>query len=313
MHPPLQVERLTRSYGRRRGVIDLTFTVPEGEVFGFLGPNGAGKTTTIRQIMGLLRPTSGSARVFGLDCWRESTAVKARIGYLPGDLHLYEHLTGAEFLDFCAAFRPRASAQRRHELADRLELDLRQRIKHLSKGSRQKLAIVQALMHDAPLLLLDEPSSGLDPLMQATFIALLREEQARGKTIVLSSHVLPEVERIAQRVAIIRDGRLVAVEDVARLNALRQRRVQVVLREPVALERFAALAGVRVLASDPEGLHLDLAVRGDLAPLLRVLSDLHLDDLLVAPQDLESVFMHYYTPVTDGSTALANGPSRARP
>lgn len=294
MDPPLQVEQLTRSYGKRRGVTGLTFTVTNGEVFGFLGPNGAGKTTTIRQIMGLLRPTSGHARVFGLDCWRDSTQVKAKIGYLPGDLRLYEKLTGEEFLDFFASFRARASALRRHGLAERLELDLDQRIRHLSKGNRQKLAIVQALMHDAPLLILDEPSSGLDPLMQAAFIALLREEHARGKTIFLSSHMLPEVERIAHRVAIVREGHLVVIEEVAQLTALRQRHIQVVLREPVAPERFSTIEGVRVLTADPDGLHLELEAHGALAPLLRVLSDLPVDDLTIAPQDLERVFMHYY-------------------
>lgn len=295
MPPPLQVERLTRYYGKRRGVLDLTFTVAESEIFGFLGPNGAGKTTTIRQLMGLLRPSSGSARVFGLDCWQEATGVKAKVGYLPGDLHLYEHLTGTEFLDFFAAFRRGSDPRRRRVLAERLELDLHQRIKHLSKGNRQKLAIVQALMHDAPLLLLDEPSSGLDPLMQAGFIELLREERARGKTVFLSSHVLPEVERIAQRVAIIREGRLVAVEEVARLKAMRQRRMEVALREPVPPERFTALDGVRVLAVDPPGRHVELAVRGALGPLLRTLSELPVEDLTFAPPDLESIFLHYYS------------------
>ena len=294
MAAPIVVEGLTRFYGKRRGVIDLTFTVEEGEIFGFLGPNGAGKTTTIRQLMGLLRPTSGSARVCGLDCWREATQVKAQVGFLPGDIRLYEHMTGAEFLDFFAAFRGGGDPARRRALVARLEVDLEPRIKHLSKGNRQKLAIVQALMHDAPLLILDEPSSGLDPLMQAAFIELLREEHARGKTIFLSSHVLPEVERIAHRVAIIREGQLVAVEEVARLKALRARRMEVVLREPVDPAPFAALDGVRVLSADPGGRHVELAVRGALGPLLRTLGELPVDDLTFAPPDLESIFLHYY-------------------
>lgn len=312
MDTPLQVEQLTRSFGKRRGVIDLTFTVAEGEVFGFLGPNGAGKTTTIRQIMGLLRPTRGHARVFGLDCWRDSTQIKAKIGYLPGDLHLYEKLTGEEFLDFFASFRREASISRRHRLAVSLDLDLRQRIKHLSKGNRQKLAIVQALMHDAPLLILDEPSSGLDPLMQAAFVAMLREEHARGKTIFLSSHMLPEVERIADRVAIVREGRLVAIEAVALLTALRQRHVQLVLREPVPPERFSTIEGVRVLTTDPDGLHVELEAHGTLAPLLRVLSELPVDDLTIAPQDLEQTFMHYYNS-SDGVIGPPASPTNGPP
>src|SRR5947209_13477256 len=219
MTEAIRTRELTKDYGAGRGLFDLDLEVHAGEVFGFLGPNGAGKTTTIRQLMGLLRPTSGGARIFGLDCWADSTAAKAKVGFLPGDIRLYEQLTGAEFLDFFAAFRDghRADPRHRRELVERLEVETHRKIKHLSKGNRQKLAIVQALMHDAPLLILDEPSSGLDPLMQLGLIELLREEHAHGRTIFLSSHVLPEVERIAHRVAVIREGRLVAVEEVARL------------------------------------------------------------------------------------------------
>ena len=295
MPAPIMAENLTRYYGKRRGVIDLTFEVGEGEIFGFLGPNGAGKTTTIRQLMGLMRPGSGSARVFGLDCWRDSTRVKEEVGFLPGDIRLYEKMTGEEFLDFFAAFRRRRHPRFRRELVERLELDLSQRIKHMSKGNRQKLAVTQALMHDAPLLILDEPSSGLDPLMQVEFVELLREEQARGKTVFLSSHQLPEVERIAHRVAIIREGQLVAVEEVARLKKLRERRMEVILHEPVSPERFSALEGVRVITVRPGGQHIDLAVRGKLGPLLRTLGEMPVDDLTFAPPDLESVFLHYYS------------------
>jgi len=291
---PVKVEGLTRNYGKRRGVEDLTFEVGEGEIFGFLGPNGAGKTTTIRQLMGLMRPTSGTASVFGLDCWKDSRRVKEKIGFLPGDIRLYEKMTGGELLDFFAAFRGARHERLRRELAERLGLDLSARIKHMSKGNRQKLAVAQALMHDAPLLVLDEPSSGLDPLMQVEFVELLREEQARGKTIFLSSHQLPEVERVAHRVAIIREGRLVAVEAVERLKHLRERRMEVDLHAPVPPERFSALDGVRVVSVAPEGKHVALAVRGKLGPLLRLLSDLPVDDLTFAPPDLESVFLHYY-------------------
>ncbi|HLJ68310.1 MAG TPA: ABC transporter ATP-binding protein [Chloroflexota bacterium] len=294
MVSPIDVENLTRFYGKRRGVVDLTFEVEEGEIFGFLGPNGAGKTTTIRQLMGLLRPSSGRARVFGRDCWSDAPGVKAMVGFLPGDLHLYEHMTGREFLDFFAAFRPRESPRRHHLLAGRLDLDLTPRIKQLSKGNRQKLAIVQALMHDAPLLILDEPSSGLDPLMQVNFLELLKEEQAHGKTIFLSSHLLPEVERIAHRVAIIREGRLVAVEQVARLRAARERQAELTLHEPVPTDCFSAIPGVRVLSSDQGGTHFRLGVRGALGPLLHLLGELPVDDLIFSPPDLEGVFLQYY-------------------
>jgi ABC-2 type transport system ATP-binding protein len=308
MAPPVELTDLTFSYGKHRGIADLTLAIRDGEVFGFLGPNGAGKTTTIRTLMGLLRPSAGSARVFGLDCWRDAPAVKARIGFLPGDIRLYERLTCAEFLDFFAAFRPGAPPRRR-ALAERLKLDLGQQIKHLSKGNRQKLALVQALMHDAPLLVLDEPSSGLDPLNQEELLALLREEQARGKTIFLSSHQLPEVEQVAQRAAIIREGRLVAVEDVAQLKAQRERRMEVALRVSVDPGRFANLAGVRVIAAAPDENQFTLAVRGEPGPLLRLLAELPVADFTFGPPDLEDVFLHYYSAEATTAEAQAAVPA----
>ncbi len=296
MPAPIEAENLTRHYGKRRGVVDVTFEVREAEIFAFLGPNGAGKTTTIRQLMGLLRPSSGSARIFGLDCWSESARAKAHVGFLPGEMRLYEGLTGREFLDFFASFRPGAhDGRRRAELAERLELDLSPRIGHLSRGNRQKLGIVQALMHGAPLLILDEPSGGLDPLKQVAFLDLLREERAAGRTVFLSSHALGEVERIADRVAIVRDGRLVAVEEISALRARRARRMEIVLAAPVDLGPLARVAGTRVLSVDADGKHVTLSVRGSLAPLVRALADLPLEDLVVAPADLESIFLHYYS------------------
>jgi ABC-2 type transport system ATP-binding protein len=292
MDTAISVERLTRAYGKRRGVIDLTFDVAAGEVFGFLGPNGAGKTTMIRLLMGMLRPHAGTARVDGLDCWADAAAVKTRIGFLPGEIHLYEKWTGLELLDFFADLRG-GPAPRRRELVERLELDLRPNIAHLSKGNRQKLAVVQALMHDAPLLVLDEPSSGLDPLMQIELIELLREERARGKTVFLSSHMLPEVERVADRVAIIREGRIVMIEDVERLRAVRERRMEVVLRAALP-DAFDGIPGVRLLSDHGDGRHVELAVRGDPTPLLRRLAALPVADFTYGPPDLEGVFLQYY-------------------
>jgi ABC-2 type transport system ATP-binding protein len=305
MAAPIVVEGLSRSYGRQRGVSDLTFTVEEGEVFGFLGPNGAGKTTTIRILLGLLRPSTGRAEVFGHDCWTDGPRARACIGFLPSDPRPYERMTGAELLTFFAAFRDGGDPARRQHLAARLELDVGRQIRQLSRGNRQKLAIVQALMHDAPLLILDEPSSGLDPLMQGALLELLREEQARGRTVFLSSHDLPEVERIAGRVGIIREGRLVAVEQTVRLRAARARRMALRLHTPAALDVVAALPGVRVLAVDPTGRHVELAVRGKLPPLLRALAELPLADLTFAPADLESVFLAYYDAGIGASVAVA--------
>ena len=283
-------------YGNQRGVIDLTFSVQEGEIFGFLGPKGAGKTT-IRQLMGFLRPARGSAWIFGLECPAAPAQVKA--GFLPADIHLYEQMSGAEFLSFGARFRGRENPQRRKMLVDRLNLNLKQKIKHLSKGNRQKPAIIQELMHDAPSLILDEPTTGLDPLKQMDFLELLREEQSRGKTVFLSSHLLSEVERIVQRIIIIRDGRLITVEEVARLKAKSERRMDLTLREPVPAERFSALDGVRMISTDPGGKRLTLAIRRKLAPLLRTLGELPVEDLSFAPADLEIIFLHYYSEVDE--------------
>ncbi len=295
MAAPIEVEHLTRSYGKRRGIVDVSFTVREGEVFAFLGPNGAGKTTTIRTIMGLLRPTSGTARAFGLDCWSRSADVKALVGLLPGEMHLYEGLTGRAFLDHFASFRPSSDPRRRAMLAERMELDLSLRIRHMSKGNRQKLGVVQALMHDAPLLVLDEPSSGLDPLKQVTFLQLLQEEHARGRTIFLSSHAIPEVERVADRVAIVREGRLVAVEDITALKAKRERHAAVLFSAPVDPARLAGVSGVRVLVQNDDGRRYELAVGADVRPLLRALAELPVDDLTMTAADLETIFLHYYS------------------
>jgi ABC-2 type transport system ATP-binding protein len=290
----IEVEGLTRYFGEHRGVENVTFSVEPGEIFGFLGPNGAGKTVTIRHLMGFLRPTRGMARVFGLDCWADAREVKARVGYMPGDARMYEQMTGQEFLDFFAAFRDGGNARRVQALSARLELDLERRIKHLSRGNRQKLLIVQALMHDAPLVILDEPSSGLDPLKQVDFLELLREERERGKTIFLSSHQLTEVERVADRAAIIRDGRIVAVEDVNRLKAVRERRMDLTFSEPVDPGRFDSLDGVRAVTVGPDRQHVELSVRGDLPPLLATLATLPVSDMVYGPPELESVFLHFY-------------------
>jgi ABC-2 type transport system ATP-binding protein len=305
MASPIQLQSLTRSYGNRRGVIDLDLTVNPGEIFGFLGPNGAGKSTTIRVLMGLLRPTSGAARLEGLDCWAEAARVKAKVGFLPGDLRLYEQMTGARFLEFFAGFRP-DSRERRRELVERLELDLTQRIKAMSKGNRQKLAIVQALMYGAPVLLLDEPSSGLDPLMEEELLKLLREERDAGRTVFLSSHLLWEVEQIADRVGIIRDGRLVAVDTMEHLRSLRERPMEIILSEPTGLDGLRRLDGVRVRSVEDGGRRVTLSVRGPIAPLLGEISRLPVADLTYGPPDLESLFMQYYAgagPEKEGITA----------
>ena len=301
--PALSFSDLTKIYRGGRGVRSLTFEVEPGEIFGYLGPNGAGKTTSMRVVMGLLRPTSGLATVCGLDTWSQSSAVKRRIGFVPGELHLYEKLTGNELLEFLAAFRSGNPMQKARDLAKRYELDLKQRIKHLSKGNRQKLVIIGAVMHDPDLLVLDEPTSGLDPLMQTAVLDLFIEERNRGKTVFLSSHTLPEVEKVADRVAILRDGELVAIEGVDRLRSLRRRRMEVIFDQSVKPEQLGGLDAVEVLEHTSDGRKFDLAVAGDLKPLLARLAALPVADIVYPPADLESVFLHYY----EGGPAEAAG------
>jgi ABC-2 type transport system ATP-binding protein len=230
--PAIVTRALTKTYGRARGVADLDLEVRPGEVFGYLGPNGAGKTTTLRLLLDLIRPTRGSATVLGLDSHREGRAIRRRVGYLPGDLRLYVSLSGRELLDYFGHLRGAIPRERAEALARRLDCDLGREIRALSSGNRQKLGLIQAFMSDPELLILDEPTNGLDPLVQQTFYELVLEARAAGRTVLLSSHILPEVERVCDRVGILREGRLVAVESIADLRARAVRRVEIEFGTP---------------------------------------------------------------------------------
>jgi len=227
---------LTKSYGRRRGIEDLTMTVEPGEIYGFLGPNGAGKTTTIRTLLDLLHPTAGTARIFGLDSRRDSVAIRRRLGNLPGDFGFGRQTTGKEALALLSRLRGVDRLDRAEDLARRFRADLERPLGHLSRGNRQKVGLILSVFHEPDLLILDEPTSGLDPLMQEEFLALISEERERGCTVFLSSHELDEVERVCDRVGIIRDGRLITVERVADLVGRTQRRVTVEFAEPIDLD-----------------------------------------------------------------------------
>ncbi len=288
---PIQLEHLTKRYGKQRGVDEITLSVEPGEVFGFLGPNGAGKTTTIRVLMGLLRPTAGTAHIFGRDCWRDPARAHRDVGFIPGDLRLYDGLGVLEFLRFAARLHGGVRQGRIEALAGRLDLGLRGKIKQLSRGNRQKVGLVQAFMHEAPLLILDEPSLGLDPLMGVMFTDLVREERAAGRTVFLSSHNLGEVERICDRVAIIREGRVVALESVDALKAKRVRQMSVLFRQPVDARVFE---GDGIVVLDRGERRLRLAVRGDINPVIRSLARYDVQDLAFSEPDLEDVFLHYY-------------------
>jgi ABC-2 type transport system ATP-binding protein len=283
---------LTKSYGATLAVDRLDLRVEPGQVFGFLGPNGAGKTTTIRLLLALHRPTAGSARVFGLDSQRESVAIHARCGYLPGEFELHPRMTGRRVLDWFSRARPGVDERLRDQLLERFDVILDRQIHELSKGNRQKLGIVLAFMHRPELLVLDEPTSGLDPLMQNEFHRLVREMTAEGRTVFLSSHELDEVQRIADRVAIIREGRLVVTDTVEGLRRQAPQTIELRFRAPVAPAVFESLAGVRGVTT--EGGRITLQASGQLAELLRVIADHDPIDVVARHADLDELFLRYY-------------------
>src|SRR5688572_27902951 len=249
MSAVIETDDLTKRYGEARGVEDVSMTVEAGEVFGFLGPNGAGKTTTIRTLLDLLHPTSGSALLFGLDSQRDSLAIRARLGNLPGDFSYDPRLTGRELVSFLAEVRGLPDLGRAPQLAELFQADLERPLGELSRGNRQKIGLIQAFFHDPELLILDEPTGGLDPLMQEEFLELVGEERGRGTSIFLSSHELDEVQRVCDRVGIIRDGRMVAVEKVAELTGRTYRRVLLEFDSPVDGSEFRRLPGVSELVA----------------------------------------------------------------
>lgn len=304
-------ERLTKRYGRARGVEELDLEVRPGEVFGFLGPNGAGKTTTIRLLLDFIRPTSGRALLFGLDSRRESRAIRRRIGYLPGELTLYESLSGVELLTFFAHLRGLPSIESGRRVAERLDCDLTREIKALSHGNRQKLGLVQALMGDPELTIFDEPTLGLDPLVQAEFFKLVDELRAAGRTLFVSSHNLPEIQRICDRVGIIREGRLLAVESVSDLKRRALRRLELRFAEPVTAEQFARVPGVRDLVVD--GRHLSCVLTGSVDPMLRAALALRVEDVISHEPSLEEIFLAFYGNDVSGGPPTGQAPTTAGP
>jgi ABC-2 type transport system ATP-binding protein len=283
---------LVKRYGRNRGLAGLDLEVQQGEVYGFLGPNGAGKTTTIRLLLDLIRPTAGRVSVLGLDPRRDGVALRRRVGYLAGDFVVDGHQTGRELLTFLGNLRGGVPQARIEELAERLELDLSRKIKTLSRGNRQKLGVVQAFMHVPELLILDEPTSGLDPFLQQQFQHMVGEARDAGRTVFMSSHVLSEVQQVAERVGIIREGRLVTVERVETLRERAVRKVEIHFDAPVAAGEFVALPGVSDLRVEGTVLHCRLAGRAD--PLVKAAARHPVVDLLSEEPDLEELFFAYY-------------------
>ena len=290
----LMTQRLHKSYGKVRALQGVDLEVYRGEIFGFLGPNGAGKTTTIRCLLDLIRPDSGDVRVLGLDPQADPVAVQARTGYLPGELALNDNLSAERQLRFFADMRGgKADWRFVQQLAERLDLDLKRPIKNLSKGNKQKVGVIQALMHRPELLMLDEPTSGLDPLMQQEVLSLLREAKADGATVFFSSHIMSEVETVAERVAIIRQGRIAEVAETASLVDRGLRRATVRFKEPVDSRALDQLPGVQVLSRD-DGLSVVLQVEGEMDELIKALGSLPVSYLDTARPSLEEVFLAYY-------------------
>lgn len=290
----IETSGLTKTYGGARGICDVSLTVAEGEIFGFLGPNGAGKTTMIRLLLGLLRPTAGRATIGGYDCWSDSVAVKRLVGYLPGEFALDPGLTGAQILTYLANLRGGVDAAYQRHLVERLGLDLTKRFRDYSRGNKQKVGLVQAFMARPRLLILDEPTAGLDPLNQQTFYEMVADAHAAGATIFLSSHILPEVEHLCQRVGIIREGRLVTVDQVTALSDLKQHTVELTFPNQIESSPFAALPGARDLVVLPDERTLRLTVAGDLHELIQLAARHGATNIASRAPSLEEIFLRYY-------------------
>ncbi|MCP3975561.1 MAG: ABC transporter ATP-binding protein [bacterium] len=294
--PAILTESLTKHYGETKALNDLDLQVERGEVFGFLGPNGAGKTTMIRTILDEIRPTSGRASILGLDSHEASVEIRNHIGYVPGDLAMYPNLTGKDTLTYFANLRGGVDWGFADSLAERLDADLTKKVGDLSSGNRQKIGLIQAFMNRPDLLVMDEPSSGLDPLVQREFQTMMREVVADGRTVFLSSHTLSEVQRVADRVGIIRSGNLIAVEEVASLRSKAIRTVQLFFDETVDAAVFEPLPGVREV--NVQNHHVTLSFDGQMETLLKVVTDKYsLLDITTHEADLEEIFLTYYEEV----------------
>jgi len=294
--PVIATEALSKDYGSGRGLFELTLEVRRGEVFGFLGPNGAGKSTTLRLLLDLIRPTAGAARVLGLDTVADSLKIRRRIGFLPGDLALYPKLTGRTLLDYLAALRGGVKASVRDSLVERFEADVDRPVRELSTGNRQKLGLVQAFMHEPELLILDEPIAGLDPLVQQSFHALLAEVSAEGRTVLLSSHTLSEVERVTHRLAILRRGRLVVVDSLENLRRVAVQRLEIEFAEPLSGDVFRSIPAVtEVTGADRT---LTVSFEGSADAVVKAAAAYQVLAIRPHEDDLEEIFLRYYREIS---------------
>ena len=303
--PAIVTDRLTKTYGANRGIHDVDLTVEEGEIFGFLGPNGAGKSTTMRTLLGFMAPTSGSGRIFGLDIVADSVEIRRHVGNLPGEFAMDDRMTGRELVKLYAGLRGITDLSYAEEVASRLDADLDRPTRRLSRGNKQKIGLITALFHQPRLIMLDEPTAGLDPLVQDTFLELLVEARHRGQTVFFSSHVLPEIERVADRVGIIREGELVATESPRELTARAFRHVALSFAEPAdpaVIERFRNLPGVDHVEVTGNQ-HLAFQAHGDINAIIRLAGEHDLAAIDIERPSLEEMFLRYYDATPKGAAA----------
>ena len=287
------LNELTKHYGKHRGINNLSFSVNQGEFFGFIGPNGAGKSTTIRTLMGLIRPTGGSASIFDLDCHSKASVIARDVGYLPSENSYYENMKVRELLQYTADLYGMDCKTKMKELADRLNLDLSRKIADLSLGNKKKVGIVSAIMTSPKLIIMDEPTSGLDPLIQQAFYDILKEENSRGATVFFSSHVLSEVQKLCDRVAILKEGQLIGIQSIKELRESGYKKVSLSAKEAIPRD-FFHLSGIANYAETADKTSVSFVYNGNITAIIDKLHLLHLDDVLLEEPSLEEIFMHYY-------------------
>ncbi len=287
----IEIKNLTKTYGKARGITDVSFNVEEGEVFGFIGPNGAGKSTTIRTLLSLIYPTSGSAKIFGMDCVKNAPEIAREIGYLPSEVFYYDKMKVIDVLKYSASFYKKDCSKRIKDLAEIMDLDLKKRVEDLSFGNKKKVGIVQALLHEPRLIILDEPTSGLDPLMQQKFFDLLEEENKKGSTILMSSHVLSEVQRMCTRVAIIKEGKIIKLEKMSNLTENNYKKFKLELKSSIDQKTFN-IPGVSNL--ELKGSILSFLFKGNVNNILKKITEVELKNVWIEEPSLEEIFMHYY-------------------
>ena len=287
----IEINKLSKSYGKSRGIVDVSFNVEEGEIFGFIGPNGAGKSTTIRTLLALIYPTSGSATIFGKDCIKYSNEILKDVGYLPSEVFYYDGMKVIDLLKYSASFYKKDCTKKMVDIAKALDLDLHKKIEDLSFGNKKKVGIVQGLLHSPKLIILDEPTSGLDPLMQQTFFELIKEENKNGATVLFSSHILSEVQKVCDRVAIIKEGTIVKVEKISTLKESSYKKISVEAAASITLDFFSIGGVTNLKVKDKEASFL---YKGNLNNIISKLTELDVKNFTVAEPDLEEIFLHYY-------------------